>query len=591
MKYTLISVLLLLVTTSYAGASVPTLNFSDLISGPSTGNTDGAGSGTIVTVWGNNLGDSQGGSTVHIGNVAVDHIYYWKRADGGLPGGPADLYSYHQMQEICFSIPAGAPVGLSDITVTVSSIESNGIGFTVRPGSIFFVAPYGNDAIGDGSWGAPWGTLQYVFGNSSGGISPGDVVYDVGLGSNSGISVGSDGRIVGTAGSPVSLSAYPGHQSNIQGGSQNGYIIYNYNEYDDDLASTYLNFSKLKILCDVVNPTGIRAFIGNRVVGVEITGPTVYEGSQGAIGGNRQAAGGGKYFGVHIHHYGRDNGVPYAGNTSTQPPYTSDLDRTSWDAFQHLYYLSNRFSAINLPYEIGWNNLSDNPIWQGIHIFDQGSVGGWSGTISIHDNLIKNQRGGSIEVDLPDMTSNPTVLVYNNLILSTPGDTYNDRALQLTAPNSDIIVLNNTVWGYRRSSVLNTLSTLYSNNIMYDYRGIDFIATEPSSHTNNLFFSSTGSPQPSWAPAESGNVTGDPLFVDAAGGDFSLQENSPALSSGAPSIYTSDFIGAPRPQGAGWDLGAIESAFGGQPPAQPGKGMRFGLGRSLFNPNSRSIFQ
>ncbi len=40
-------------------AADPVLYFTDLTSGPDTGIGDGLGSGTIVTVWGVNLGSSQ----------------------------------------------------------------------------------------------------------------------------------------------------------------------------------------------------------------------------------------------------------------------------------------------------------------------------------------------------------------------------------------------------------------------------------------------------------------------------------------------------------------------------------------------------
>ena len=72
----------------------PALNFSDIDSGPKTGNTDGAGGltssrhGAIVTVWGNYPGSSQGSSKIYVGGVEAAHVYSWKDADGSLPGGP-----------------------------------------------------------------------------------------------------------------------------------------------------------------------------------------------------------------------------------------------------------------------------------------------------------------------------------------------------------------------------------------------------------------------------------------------------------------------------------------------------------------------
>ena len=57
-----------------------------------------------------------------------------------------------------------------------------------------------------------------------------------------------------------------------------------------------------------------------------------------------------------------------------------------------------------------------------------------------------------------------------------------------------------------------------------------------------------------------GNIVGDPLFVDEATGDFRLQSGSPCINTGtgdgAPSA---DILGVPRPQGLGFDMGAYET--------------------------------
>jgi len=193
--------------SSYAQAVTPVLNFSDINSGPKIGNTDGVGSGAIVTVWGNNLGSSQGTSKIYVGDVEATTIYYWKNADGNLPGGPADLDTYHKMQEIAFAIPSGAVNGSSPIKVKVDGVDSNTIPFTVRSGNIKFVKLDGNDGSGDGSWNNAYRTLQNVFDGDNGKLSPGDIVYSVGVNSVSGISVGRYATIKGTEENPISLTS------------------------------------------------------------------------------------------------------------------------------------------------------------------------------------------------------------------------------------------------------------------------------------------------------------------------------------------------------------------------------------------------
>jgi hypothetical protein len=63
-----------------------------------------------------------------------------------------------------------------------------------------------------------------------------------------------------------------------------------------------------------------------------------------------------------------------------------------------------------------------------------------------------------------------------------------------------------------------------------------------------------------------GNITGDPLFEDTAGGDFRLASDSPAINAGSNLAWTKldrDLAGNSRLKGATVDMGAYES----QPPA------------------------
>jgi hypothetical protein len=57
-----------------------------------------------------------------------------------------------------------------------------------------------------------------------------------------------------------------------------------------------------------------------------------------------------------------------------------------------------------------------------------------------------------------------------------------------------------------------------------------------------------------------GNTTGDPMFVDAAAGDFHLMRGSPAIDAGDPAAPLSgrDADGTLRPQGTRSDIGAFE---------------------------------
>lgn len=62
------------------------------------------------------------------------------------------------------------------------------------------------------------------------------------------------------------------------------------------------------------------------------------------------------------------------------------------------------------------------------------------------------------------------------------------------------------------------------------------------------------------ASAATGDIAGDPLFVDAGAGDYRLQAASPAVDAGVPlsPAVTDDINGQPRPVGSAPDIGAFE---------------------------------
>ena len=577
----------------------PTLNFSDIDSGPSTGNTDGVGSGAIVTVWGNNLGATQGTSTISVGGVRATAVYYWKNADGTLPGGPSDLSTYHKMQEIAFAIPASAASGANTISVTVNGATSNTIPFTVRPGNIKFIKSGGNDG-NSGTWSSPLASFAYFNGTyqtgSSGHIAAGDIVYAVGVNSTSGLKIGGNYPALGTAINPIAIIAYPNSSVKISGSdgvTGDTAVIDNYYYSENSRSSQYVNLSKLSVTAS--NPTcastpgpdpvnGIIPTTGNRIVGVEITGPTVYAGYGGAItcsaagsttGGS--ACGGGKYYGLYIHNFGYSNGYSYSDNpnTWTSPPYTGTngacfgADQNghssvnSVDRFQHLFYISNRSGSAIPAYEIGWNNLSNNPILHGIHIYDAGIMGGWTGSFLVHHNAIINQRGGAIDVSygLAGQAYNNTPLkIYSNLIVNNQASTTGGLAFRMqNASYAPVSIYNNTISGYSLASYFEDYSDDVKNNIFVNTwgQGVSYINSvgEPSSHSNNLFYSSGGATPslPSFFSTSEGDLNSNPLFTNASGNDFTITSTSPAYNAGTSSVLATaptDFFNQPMLSGA-----------------------------------------
>jgi hypothetical protein len=343
------------------------------------------------------------------------------------------------------------------------------------------------------------------------------------------------------------------------------------------------------------------------LVGLEITGPTVYGGYGGAIagggGGNGagsgQNGGGGKYYGIYMHNYGYQSTTPGLNNygwlydwdesTWTSPPYNGIGDActncTSVDRFQHLYYISNRSPDAIDGYEIGWNNLVDNPILHGIHIYDMGpGIGGWNTPIYIHNNVVKNQRGTSIDVSYPAPDTGPNsgnaapVYIYNNIIINDAANTNNGRAFDIEGAASAKLY-NNTIYGYRYINVVRPATSDYRNNVMVETNvPLDhpyYIYDTPTTHSNNLFYGTHSSPMPSWFSSGAGDLNANPLFTNTGSYDFSLQSGSPAKSGGSNaslSIAPTDFYGQTRQSGS-VSIGAIQygSSQSGNttPPAAP----------------------
>ncbi len=565
-----------------AFALVPVLHFSDINSGPKVGLGDGLGSGAIVTIWGNNLGDLQGASKVYIGNKEAAHVYSWARADGEKAdgtnaNGPANLYTYHKIQAISFSIPATDADGENDIHVTVGGMDSNTLPFVIRDGNIFFVSPNGSDT-NDGSFDNPWQTLAHVASGADDRLSPGDIAY-----ATNGVTHTGGGLMVrslrGTAERPYTIAAYPGATVLIDDPSSRG--IHNFSR-----RSEFWNFSKLKIK---TNGNGIHTFKGMRAVGNRITNHDYdrdgnlggcANGQGGAISGSNygirsgadvpDVAGGIKVYGNHIHDFGCET--------------TSKL--------HHVFYISNRGGSSIESFELGWNYLHDNKAHHALHVYDEGVCGDFYNTMKIHNNVVINQVGAAVNIASGgpgDTCLSMPVEIYNNLMVNTGLEIsgcsncnhYFAIRIVMKTTRSHVRIINNTIYGYgesgedgyalhiqgQGSDTWNFGGTWeFENNIIVDTHNLPYHSPyrkEPETAEGNLWFNGgddTPAAVPPWSAPELNFNNINPQMNSLAENPYTITETSPANNAGVvPTLPISyDLAGVPRGGAGEISIGAYE---------------------------------
>jgi hypothetical protein len=188
------------------------------------------------------------------------------------------------------------------------------------------------------------------------------------------------------------------------------------------------------------------------------------------------------------------------------------------------------------------SNVSDNG-GLGIVTFGGGAV--------IERSTIARNFGGGISGE---------GLIRNNLIIGNSNLSNYQGAIRVSGGATTTITYNTIVGNFVNENFIGIVGcasdTIVSSNIIFDN---EFPGTEDqtliscTNTRNNLSDAdilSTGT----------GNIVGDPMFTNAAAGDYSVMQGSPAVDGGEVAVAPHvDFNGSARPIGAGPDVGAIES--------------------------------
>jgi len=546
---------------SSTGASDPVLYFSDITSGPKTGNSDTSDGrsgldGAIVTIWGSNLGSTQGSSKVYTNGAEVASYYIWENATA-----PANLFTLHRMQKIAFQVSHLAQNGTGSIYVVVNGKPSNSLQFTVRDGNIYFVTHTGNDDTGDGSWGNPWRTIP----KAADSLTSGDIAYicngvdqttetDYGAAVN----LSSDGE----PGRPNALVVYPGATSNVGNAAlSKAFHVWNGNTGSYSLHWVIAGFRM------TTAEVGVTAQGGFRVIGNYVTAPNG-DGMDGAIGGRN------------------GNDIYILGNE------LENIGSANCSKLYHAIYISGirQDTAPRAPTEsnreVAWNYLHDNQSNRAINIYSEQEYSAYIQQHRVHDNAIVNQRGDGIMLGYYVTGDN---WVYNNLIVNAGlGPEWTDDASYHTGIRINtghetvtptvVYLYNNTLYGNGwsgatlpgetgsvlfDSGALSRSTTIYfSNNIIYS-TGEPYLAGEsaalPMGDYRNCWYGSGVSP--AW---DTTAINNDPDFINAGFFNFQLQNSSPCIEVGknVSAVVVRDLLGVLRPQGLAFDIGAYEYVTG-----------------------------
>ncbi len=528
----------------FVAPGMPRVFFSDLESAPNTGGQDGKGA--FVTIYGAGFGSSRGSATVTVGGGAVDNYPLWT--------------------DTKITVQLGALATTGDIVVHSTNGNSNGVPFTVRNGRIMFVSPNGN---GDGNLASPMSPS-----NAYSSIQAGDTYY-LRAGDYCGHYGGMDGRRnfafgkaqSGTPGNPVAFVGYPAETAKLvtplsqscgaQKDDDSGCnISTRSNSQDDTDLANHMTFANLTMLGGAFNISSggfwqneNSGATNGRIIGNVLsamyctacntmTGLLSIEGSGWRVLGNEL----------------KDTaGVPSINNN-------------------HGIYVNTGSDDV----EIGWNYVHDLHVGHVIQVHTD--IRYTYHDIRIHDNVLTatnhdDTRGISV-LDMIDYDPNTGAgsygKIYNNILYNVGQDfsgiavaggywkIYNNTFYHVKSKDGIIWVERTRSGQIPKAEIFNNI--FYSEGLRSDLgRNPPYVSYSNNSDatlSNNLYFNAGNGPS-----ADVNAVNADPLFTNAAGGDFALQATSPAIdhgNAGVTGVVARDHAGVSRPQGGAVDIGAYE---------------------------------
>ncbi len=567
--------------TKISYAANPTLLYSDLEWGPKTGWNNTSVKGAAVSIWGRNFGTAVHSSVVNIGGVSLAADDPTFIAEWGATG-PARGDS-----RITFFVPPTAIDGNTTITVTVGGATSNSLPFQVVVANIYYVdGTSGNNSNNGRTTATAYRSLVRL--NPCSGA---DSMHTAGTCNPEG-----DGQYIGY----------------VRGGNYGASHL-------DTNQSSYTGYITLPI--PFGSATQRKAIIG-------YPGETpVFDGNQAPVIVEMQ-----------------DSPWRYGANYLTVAKLTTTGAHQLWQVFgENNRVVANTLNRVTEPWSgaihvmnskytkiLGnyFNNNGNTNYEHNIYIKTEPWAMGAAYNQSVLNtevgynefyNPVIDRQGGVIFLSRASDQSASYIHDYTYIY----GNYFHDGNVDWFYVG-DSVTLGNNLYYYNNIFGPNTQSAsglttyfgsynqYFYNNTFYQDGGVgagnlDVEYTARPTSRNNIYSSRTGqSPfdlsnigsyggslnsqydlfHNNTIPTSGGTLTisnarsGNPLFINAAAGNYAIQSGSAAIGQGT-NLYSAmsvlpmgayDYEGKPRPSSGTWDIGAIQYAAAATdttPPANP----------------------